>query len=125
MGQIVLVGIGGFIGSILRYLMSGWVYRILDNPWFPYGTLAVNVLGCLLIGLLAGLAENRSFFTSETRVLVFIGILGGFTTFSAFAYETLSLAKNAQNLAALINILLEVVLGLVSAWIGNALARLY
>jgi CrcB protein len=125
MGQIVLVGIGGFIGSILRYLMSGWVYRILDNPWFPYGTLAVNVLGCLLIGLLAGLAENRSFFTSETRVLVFIGILGGFTTFSAFAYETLSLAKNAQNLAALINVLLEVVLGLVSAWIGNALARLY
>jgi CrcB protein len=125
MAQIFLVGIGGFLGSILRYVLSGWIHRLLDNPWFPYGTLGVNVSGCLLLGFLAGLADNRSLFTSETRVLIFIGVLGGFTTFSTFAFETFSLAKNTQNLAALINIVLQLVLGLVAVWAGNILARLW
>jgi CrcB protein len=125
MAQIFLVGIGGFVGSILRYILSGWIHKFLDNPWFPYGTLGVNVLGCFLLGLLAGLADHRSLFTSETRVLMFIGVLGGFTTFSTFAFETFSLAKNTQNLAALINIVLQLVLGLLGVWVGNILARLW
>jgi CrcB protein len=99
------------------------VHRVLDNPWFPYGTLAVNVLGCLVIGFLAGLAETRAAFTSEARLFLFVGILGGFTTFSSFALETFSLARDTQNVAALMNIGLQLILGLLAVWIGNVLAH--
>jgi CrcB protein len=121
---LLLVGTGGGLGSILRYLASLWVHRSLDNPWFPYGTLLVNVLGSLAIGFLAGLAENRSVFTSEARLFILIGLLGGFTTFSSFALETFSLARNAQFLAALANVTAQLILGLVGVWLGYAFARL-
>ena len=120
----LLVGAGGFVGSVMRYLMSVWVHRILDNPWFPYGTLAVNVTGSLAIGFLAGLAESRSMFSSEARLFLFIGVLGGFTTFSSFSLETFSLARNTQMLAAVTNIACQLILGLVGVWTGNLLARL-
>ncbi|HYA29243.1 MAG TPA: fluoride efflux transporter CrcB [Acidobacteriota bacterium] len=120
---IVLVGVGSFIGGILRYQLSTWVHRVLDNPWFPYGTLTVNGLGCLVIGFLAGLAESRSAFTSEARLFIFVGILGGFTTFSSFALETFSLARDTQSAAALLNIALQLMLGLVAVWIGNVMAH--
>jgi CrcB protein len=120
---IVLVGIGSFIGGVLRYELSSWVYKALDNPWFPYGTLVVNTLGCLVIGWLAGLAEARAFFTSEVRLFIFVGILGGFTTFSSFALETFALARDTQNVAALANIGLQLILGLLAVWFGNILAH--
>lgn len=121
---ILLVGAGGFLGSILRYVLSGWVHRILDNPWFPYGTLVVNVTGSLAIGFLAGLADSRSLYSSEARLFVFIGLLGGFTTFSSLTIETFSLARSAQLLAAAMNVTLQIFLGLVAVWLGNLLARL-
>ena len=121
---ILLVGAGGFLGSVFRYVLSGWVHRVLDNPWFPYGTLVVNVTGSLAIGFLVGLAESRSFFTSEARMFVFIGVLGGFTTFSSFTLETLSLARSAQFLASMTNVASQIVLGLLAVWLGNLLARL-
>ncbi len=121
--RIVLVGVGSLVGGMLRYGLSTWVHRVLDNPWFPYGTLAVNVLGCLVIGFLAGLAETRTAFTSEARLFLFVGILGGFTTFSFFALETFSLARDTQNVAALMNIGLQLILGLLAVWIGNVLAH--
>jgi CrcB protein len=121
--QIVLVGVGSLIGGVLRFGLSTWVHRVLDNPWFPYGTLVVNSLGSLLIGFLAGLAESRSAFTSEARLFIFVGILGGFTTFSSFALETLSLARDTQSAAALANIGLQLTLGLVAVWIGNVMAH--
>ena len=121
---ILLVGVGGFLGSIFRYVLSGWVHRILDNPWFPYGTLAVNVTGSLVIGFLAGLVDSRSLFSSEARLFVFIGLLGGFTTFSSLTIETFSLARSAQLLAAAMNVTLQILLGLVAVWLGNLLARL-
>jgi fluoride exporter len=124
MRGIFLVGMGSFVGGVMRYILSTSVHRILDNPWFPYGTLAVNVSGCLIIGLLSGLADERSVFTSETRLFIFIGILGGFTTFSSFALETVALARNTQGIAAAANVALEVMLGLSAVWAGNALARL-
>ena len=62
---IVLVGVGGFLGSVLRYLVGGWVHRALDNPWFPYGTLFVNLIGCQVIGFLGGLTENRQVFNPK------------------------------------------------------------
>ena len=90
----------------------------------PYGTLVVNVVGCLLIGFLSGLAENRSVFGPEVRLFLFIGILGGFTTFSSFAYETFSLARDNENLAAAVNVSAQLIFGLMGVWFGNALARL-
>jgi CrcB protein len=121
--RIVLVGVGSLVGGVLRYGLSTWVHRVLDNPWFPYGTLAVNALGCLVIGFLAGLAETRTAFTSEARLFLFVGLLGGFTTFSSFALETFSLARDTQNVAALMNIGLQLILGLLAVWIGNVLAH--
>ena len=119
---VLLVGVGSFVGGVLRYGLSTWVYRTLDNPWFPYGTLAVNGLGCLVIGFLAGLAESRAAITPEARLFLFVGILGGFTTFSSFALETFSLARETQNVAALANIGLQVILGLLAVWIGSLIA---
>jgi CrcB protein len=121
--RIVLVGVGSLVGGVLRFGLSTWVHRVLDNPWFPYGTLVVNGLGCFLIGFLAALAESRSVFTSEVRLFIFVGILGGFTTFSSFALETLSLARDTQSAAALANIGLQLTLGLVAVWIGNVMAH--
>lgn len=123
MKALLLVGTGGFIGSVLRYLISGLVFRLLDKPWFPVGTLAVNLLGCLAIGLLGGIAEQRRIFTPEFRFFVFVGILGGFTTFSAFAYDTASLIHNGRGAAALLNIALQVIVGLFAVWLGALLAR--
>ena len=71
MGPILYVGTGSFVGGILRYLLSTWIYKILGNPLFPYGTLAVNSLGCFVIGFLAGLAETRSIFTANDRLFIF------------------------------------------------------
>jgi len=121
---ILLVGAGGFLGSVFRYVLSGWVLRVLENPPFPYGTLVVNVIGSFAIGLLVGFTESRSLFSSEARLLVFIGILGGFTTFSSFAIETFTLARHTQILAALLNITSHLLLGLLAVWLGNLLARL-
>ncbi|HKA34898.1 MAG TPA: fluoride efflux transporter CrcB [Candidatus Binatia bacterium] len=122
--RLLLVGTGGFLGAALRYLVTAWVHKVMDNPWFPYGTLAVNVAGCLVIGFLAGLAESRSSFSSEARLFVFVGIIGGFTTYSSFAYETYSLARDAQHFSASMNVALQLCLGLAAVWIGDALSRL-
>ena len=123
MRSILYVGAGSFIGGILRYLLSTWVYKILGNPLFPYGTLAVNSLGCFVIGFLAGLAETRPIFSADDRLFIFIGILGGFTTFSSVALETLWLARGTQGLAALTNIGLQLCLGMLAVWMGNLLAH--
>ena len=90
MRSVFSVGAGSFVGGILRYLLSTWIYKMLGNPLFPYGTLAVNSLACLAIGFLAPLAETRSIFTVNDRLFIFVGVLGGFTTFSSVALETLA-----------------------------------
>ena len=119
--QLVMIGIGGFIGAVLRYLTSDLVQR-LSGSGFPYGTLAVNALGCLVIGFLAVLAEERGIFTPEARALVFVGVLGAFTTFSTFSYETSNLLRSGQALPALLNIGVQIGLGLVAVWTGMQLA---
>ena len=96
----------------------------MDKPWFPAGTLAVNLAGCLAIGFLGGIAEQRRIFDPEIRLFVFVGILGGFTTFSAFSYETASLAHDARLAAALLNITLQVLVGLLAVWLGGLMVRL-
>jgi CrcB protein len=120
---VVLVGAGSLIGGVLRYGLATWVHKLLDNPGFPYGTLAVNTSGCLLIGFLVGLAEARSFFNPEVRLFMLVGIFGGFTTFSSFALETLFLARYGNILAALANVGLQLFLGLLSVWVGHFLGH--
>ena len=120
----LLVGIGGFIGSVCRYWVSGWVQSLLSRTWLPVGTLAVNVIGCFLIGLLMGLADFRQSLKPEARLLLVVGVLGGFTTFSAFGYETFALARDREFAAALINIGTQVLFGLLAVWAGYSVARL-
>jgi CrcB protein len=122
--KILLVGTGGFIGSIFRYLVSDLVHRIMQGAWFPYGTLTVNVVGCFLIGLLSGLAETRQIFNPEARLLIFIGFLGGFTTFSTFGSETFSFVREGQFLASFSNIIFHLILGVGAVLLGNILSRL-
>lgn len=123
MYNVLLVGIGGFVGSVLRYLLSGWVHDWTGREDFPVGTLAVNLIGCLTIGLLAELAEARGVFTPEMRALVFIGVLGGFTTYSSFANETINLYRDGENYLARVNVIVHIVCGLGAVWAGRALGH--
>ena len=124
MRALVLVGMGGCIGAIARYLVSGWVQQLTCHPWLPFGTLTVNSVGCFVIGLAGGVSENLNLLTPSTRLFALIGILGSFTTFSTFSYETLMLLRDGQSAAALANVGLHIVLGLGAAWAGFVLASL-
>ena len=123
MTGLFLVGVGSFIGGVLRYGLTGLVHRSLGGPWFPYGTLAVNALGSLVIGFLAGSAGAWMPVSAGMRLFLFTGILGGFTTFSAFALETFVLTQEGQQGAAVINIALQLLLGLVAVWFGHAMGH--
>ena len=120
--KILLAGAGGFVGSVLRYSVSGFVQDFSRSINFPYGTLAVNLIGCFAIGFLSQLAETRGVFAAETRTLVFVGVLGGFTTFSAFGNETINLWREGESGLALLNIAAHVVLCLGAVWLSRALA---
>jgi fluoride exporter len=120
-GKLFLAGVGGFFGSAFRYAVSGFVQNWSRSIEFPYGTLAVNVVGCLAIGFLSELAETRGVFTAETRTLVFIGVLGGFTTFSAFSNETINLWRDGENALAFVNIVAHLVLCLGAVWLSRVL----
>ena len=122
--NVFIVGLGGFIGSALRYLVGGWAQQFSKSLDFPYGTLMVNLIGCFVIGFLGELAEARGIFASETRLLVFIGLLGGFTTFSSFGNDTLNLARSGQMLNALTNVAVNVIFGLLLVWLGRTVAYL-
>ncbi len=125
--SIFLVGAGGFLGAIARYLLNVGVEQLLPSTTvFPYGVVAINVAGCLTIGLLGGLATSHGMFSAGTgsRVFLFVGVLGGFTTFSAFGYDTLILARDGYALLALGNVALQIVLGLGAVWVGYKLAVL-
>jgi CrcB protein len=122
--NILLIGFGGFLGSLLRYVFSGYVQRILQSAEFPYGTIAVNIAGCLMIGFLSQLVESRGAFASEIRAFLFIGFLGGFTTFSTFGNETMNLFRDRENMLALANVVVQVLCGLGAVWLGRTLAYL-
>ena len=122
--NLLLAGLGGFVGAAGRYGLSSVTQRWAGSPYFPVGTLLVNVLGCLLIGVLAGVGEARGPFTPASRVFLIAGLLGGFTTFSAFGFETIELLRTEQVGAALLNIGLQLGLGLAAVWGGMALGRL-
>jgi CrcB protein len=121
--HLLLVAFGGALGSVLRYLAAGAAHRLTPGLLFPVGTLTVNVIGSLLIGLIGGAAESRAFLVPEARVFLFTGLLGGFTTFSAFAFESLGLGLDAAWLRLGLNLGAQLVFGLGAAWLGYALGR--
>ena len=116
-----LVGSGGFVGAICRYGLSGFVQRYAPLSAFPYGTLGVNLAGCFLIGIVVGLVDSRQMFGPEFRLFVLIGVLGGFTTYSTFGYETFALLRDADFARAFGNVTIHIVLGLTLVWLGYAL----
>jgi CrcB protein len=122
MSQVLAIAGGGALGAVLRYWMSTAVYAMAGRG-FPYGTLAVNVLGSLVMGFLYIWLLERSLGSTGMRAFLLIGLLGAFTTFSTFSIETLMLMEGGQYVRALINTLASVVLCIVAAGFGVMLAR--
>ena len=121
MRTALLVALGGAVGSVLRWLVTQGAQRLTPMTSFPWGTLAVNAVGSLAIGALMTLATERSVLSPEFRMLLVTGVLGGFTTFSAYSYETVVLWRNGQITAAAFYALGSVALGILGAVIGRAL----
>lgn len=121
--KLIAVAVGGAVGSTLRYLLAGWAQR-LGAESFPAGTLTVNVVGCLAIGFFATAMTGPLLVREEIRIAVLVGVLGGFTTFSSFAYDSLGLVGSGQFALAGLNVLLNNAVGLVAAWGGGRLANL-
>ncbi|KYC54324.1 MAG: camphor resistance protein CrcB [Candidatus Methanofastidiosum methylothiophilum] len=114
---LLVIGLGGFIGAILRYLVSGWVQNGFFS--FPAGTLCVNVVGSFFLSTILYLSENKGFFSEETRIFLTIGILGAFTTMSTFSYESFRLLENKETLYLSINIIATVLLTLFAVMLGK------
>jgi CrcB protein len=121
--KVVWVGIGGAIGAILRYVVSGHVQGQLGAGGFPFGTLAVNVIGCLLIGFFSRAASTPGRFTSEGVLFLIVGTLGAFTTFSTFSKEVVDLFQGGRVVAALIHVGTHMLLGLAAVGGGYELGR--
>ena len=121
MQNLLLIGLGGFMGALLRYSVSGLIQNLSKSMNFPYGTLFVNLLGCLLIGALSQVAEIRGVISPEARSFIFIGLLGAFTTFSTFGNDTVSLFQDGKDFLSYVNIGLHLVLGLSAVWLGQSL----
>lgn len=120
--SVIFVALGGAVGSVFRYLLATWTQTASRSIDFPYGTLTVNLIGCFVIGFLSQLAEARGAFTPESRALIFIGILGGFTTFSSFGNDTINLLRDGETINALANIGANVIFGLILVWLGRTAA---
>ena len=120
--RLCSIGLGGFAGAVLRYLVSGWVQDRSGSIAFPFGTAAVNLVGCFIIGMLTFLVETRSFLSVETRAFVLIGLLGSFTTFSTFGSETLMLIRSGRMDMAALYAGGQVVVGVMMVGLGRLLA---
>jgi len=124
MTRLLFIGAGGFLGSVARYLVSGGVQAAMHSETFPYGTLAVNVVGCFVIGAVSYLSESHGAFTADARAFIVVGVLGGFTTFSAFGNETINLLRDSEAWLAWANVVANVAFCLASVWAGRSAAFL-
>ena len=118
MKPIILVALGGALGSVARFLISGWALHHSVEWRFPLGTFIVNVVGCMVVGVLGGLVVKHDLFSSDVRLFLFTGIAGGFTTFSAFGLETFYLLRRDEVLVAAGYVASSVFLGLAVLWLG-------
>lgn len=122
MENIFIVGLGGFFGAVLRYGLSGFVQQVSRSISFPFGTLAVNLLGCFAIGFLSQFVESQGMLYPKTRSFLLIGLLGSFTTFSTFGNESLNLLLEGENFLSLVNISIHIIAGLGFIWLGRTAA---
>ena len=123
MGQVVLVGFGGFVGACARYFLSRWVHHLLPQAVLSLGTFTVNLLGCLAIGVLAGRLDAGQLMGPGVRLFLIVGVLGGFTTFSTFAVETVGLFQEDQFLKAAAYAMVHLLCCLTAVWVGHFAAR--
>lgn len=121
--NILIVGLGGSAGSILRYLCQKWINEAYQHN-FPLATFLVNVFGCFLIGVLYALGEKGNFLSPQTRLLLVTGFCGGFTTFSTFAFENMNLLRTGDHLYFLLYALGSVVLGIAAVYLGSFIIKL-
>jgi fluoride exporter len=120
--RVLLVGLGGFVGTLFRYWLSGLIAKRYGET-FPLGTLAVNAIGCFIIGFLFYFFYDRSLTTPTARTVVLIGVIGGFTTFSSYGLQTFTLLRDGEVFLALVNVVASNVLGLALVWLGYVLAK--
>ena len=124
MKNYLFVFLGGGFGAAARYWLSGAAFKVLPTD-FPYGNLVVNVTGCLVIGILMSSMQDRFMFDPSLRIFLTIGILGGFTTFSSFSYETIALLQNGSYLEGVTNVIASVFLCLGATWLGGTMGKLF
>jgi len=124
LARYIFVLLGGALGTGFRYWLSTLVYSIVREPTFPYANLIINVSGSFLIGFLAELFDTRISVSPVVRVALLTGVLGGYTTFSSFAFETYSLARDGEFVRATVNVMASVMLGLLAVWVGVRVAQL-
>lgn len=122
--RLAWIALAGAVGTLCRYWVSGLV-QAAGGDRFPWGTLAVNVAGCFLFGLISGLAEDRLLISNQTRFILATGFLGAFTTFSTFAYETTAYLRDSQWLLASANLVGQNTLGLAAVVVGFAASRMF
>jgi CrcB protein len=122
--NLLIIGSGGFIGSIARYLVSQLNLSVNFHS-IPVGTLLVNIIGCFLIGFLSGIADKSMILSTEWRLFLMVGLCGGFTTFSAFANENLMLIHNGQIAAVLLYTAISIFLGFLAVYIGYVITNLF
>ena len=120
----ILTALGGAIGATLRFGIGRWAQDFFGQPGFPYGTLLINVTGCVVFGFIMGLVDKGYPIGTEQRTFMLVGILGGYTTFSTFGFETFAFLRDGQLEAALLNAALQVVIGVLGVWLGTVAARL-
>jgi len=120
--KILIIGFGGFIGAVLRYSISGWIQKLFAGN-FPYGTLAVNVIGSFILGYFLFMSEGRFAINPTWRSFIAIGMMGALTTFSTFSYETVMLLQENLYLQAGINTALNVALTVIAVWAGMVIAK--
>ena len=121
--SILIIGTGGFIGSVSRFLASKFVQNNVLSS-FPYGTFLVNILGCLLIGFFYGLSERGNIMSAEWKMFLTVGFCGGFTTFSTFANENMALLRDGNFFYFALYTSLSVFLGLVATYFGNLITKI-
>jgi len=121
---LLIIGTGGFIGSVARYMISQWMQRIFETT-FPIGTLTVNILGSFLIGIIYALSEKGGILSPELRMFLAVGICGGFTTFSSFAYENLNLLSFQQYLYTSLYVGASLIFGLLAVYLGNLMVKVF
>jgi CrcB protein len=117
---IILVGIGGFLGAILRYVLGGWIQNGFVN--FPVGTLTINTVGSFFLGLIMYFSEYQGVFSDQTRIFLTIGILGAFTTLSTFGYESFRLLDDSKLTLMAINVISTVLFSMLAVYLGKIVA---